>query len=420
MNEETIEFDIEFLSQKLSENPHSPIFARLADFYLHKEQTVEALSLCREGLERYPDYFAGHVVLGKIHIALKEYSKAKSALAAANRLCPFNQSIAPLLRSLPAAPDDSERTTDENYFAAQSAGDEIQSPLHGTVPAPEMVSDEELSYTRTAEPAFDQNPAYTPAPSTGQFPSFEEYASQNKDRIETSPAMALDEYLSLSSPAVLPPDIPENIAEQHYESQPVAAEETSFSALEPVTELTMEVENPLPETAAVEESIVEPDVVQNEEPALSVTEEPVFEQTAVEPEPEAITPQSADEPEIIFTSPEQAQLFADETAAVEETPVSAEPSIDDLAERLQNADRIMPQENYRPAEPPPAEETETQSFETDMVTPTLAEIYASQGEYTAAIQAYEILMFTQPGKTAEFQQRVKDLQRLQSEKDGTI
>jgi hypothetical protein len=182
----------------------------------------------------------------------------------------------------------------------------------------------------------------------------------------------------------------------------------------------MEVENPLPETAAVEESIVEPDVVQNEEPALSVTEEPVFEQTAVEPEPEAITPQSADEPEIIFTSPEQAQLFADETAAVEETPVSAEPSIDDLAERLQNADRIMPQENYRPAEPPPAEETETQSFETDMVTPTLAEIYASQGEYTAAIQAYEILMFTQPGKTAEFQQRVKDLQRLQSEKDGTI
>ncbi|MHB1050511.1 MAG: hypothetical protein ACYC09_10560 [Bacteroidota bacterium] len=193
-----------------------------------------------------------------------------------------------------------------------------------------------------------------------------------------------------------------------------------MTQLEPVPELTMEVENPLPEITAAEEPMVVPDVVQNEEPMLTVTEEPVFEQSAVEPESEAITPQPADEPEIVFTSPEQAQLFADETAAIEETPVSAEPNIDDLAERLHNAERIVPKENYRPAEPPPVEEAESQSLETEMVTPTLAEIYASQGEYTAAIQAYEILMFTQPGKTAEFQQRVKDLQRLQMEKDGTI
>ena len=55
-----------------------------------------------------------------------------------------------------------------------------------------------------------------------------------------------------------------------------------------------------------------------------------------------------------------------------------------------------------------------------MVTPTLAEIYASQGEYGAAIQAYEILMFSHPGKTAEYQQRIRELQKKQLEKEGLL
>jgi tetratricopeptide (TPR) repeat protein len=421
MNEETIEFDIEFLTQKISENPRSPLFARLADFYLHKEQTVEALSLCKEGLENYPDYYAGYIVLGKVHTVLKEYSKARTAFATAKRLAPFNQMAPQLMRSLPSTPDESERTTDENYFAPSMHAAEEQLPQQEIAAPAGMVSDEELSYTHSAESTFDPTPAYIPAP-TGQFPSFDEYAQQNIDRIDATPSMALDEYLSLSAPSESPRDIPEISAEQHPHSEPVASEENVFTPLEPVSELIIEVENPLPEMPAVEEPIVLPDAVQNEEPVLSVQEEPVFEQSVSEPEPEpdVIAPQSADEPEIVFTSPEQAQLFAEETETVKETPAPAEPTIDDLAERLQHADRIVPEENYRPAEPLPVEEPESQSFETEMVTPTLAEIYASQGEYTAAIQAYEILMFTQPGKTAEFQQRVKELQRLQMEKDGTM
>ncbi len=418
MNEETIEFDIEFLTQKISENPRSPLFARLADFYLYKEQTVEALSLCKEGLENFPEYYAGYIVMGKVHTALKEYSKARTAFATAKHLAPFNQMAVQLMRSLPSTPDESDRTTDENYFASPTPATEEQLPQQEAATPIGMVSDEELSYTRSAEPSFDQTPSYTPASTPGQFPSFDEYAEQNKDRIDTSPAMALDEYLSLSSAP--PQDAIETDAEQLQSAGSVTTEETSFSEFEPATELTMEVEQPLPEATVFEEPIASPEVVQNEEPVLTVTEEPVFEQPVSEPETDVITPQPADEPEIVFTSPEQAQLFAEETASAQETPAPAEPTIDDLAERLQNADRIVPKENFRPAEPPPVEEAESQSFETEMVTPTLAEIYASQGEYTAAIQAYEILMFTQPGKTAEFQLRVKELQRLQMEKDGTM
>lgn len=418
MNEETMEFDIEFLTQKISENPGSPLFARLADFYLYKQQTTEALSLCLEGLANYPGYYAGYIVLGKIHTELKEYSKAKTAYATAKRLAPFNQVTAHMLRSMPALPDESARTTDENYFTAPAAVEEPPTPHDAVTPAhpPGMVSDEELSYTRPAEPAYESPAAYTPASSTGQFPSFDEYAEQNKDRIESPPAMALDEYLSLSSS----PAASTEPAEVDNGIFPAEEEPFRSSSAVSAVEMTSVVEPVLAETMTVDEPIAVPDAALSEEPVLAVTEETGIEQPAADGDSAVATPQAAEEPEMVFASPEQAQLFAEETAAAQETPVPEEPTIDELAERLQNAERIVPQENYRPAETPPAHEEEAQSFETEMVTPTLAEIYASQGEYTAAIQAYEILMFTQPGKTAEFQQRVKELQRLQMEKDGTI
>ena len=74
MNEselDTSEFDIEFLAQKLSENPGSVLFARLADLYVAKNQSVEAMKLCEGGIKLFPRYYAGYIVLGKIHLALK-------------------------------------------------------------------------------------------------------------------------------------------------------------------------------------------------------------------------------------------------------------------------------------------------------------------------------------------------------------
>ncbi|MDD8017254.1 MAG: hypothetical protein PHP42_02655, partial [Bacteroidota bacterium] len=92
--------------------------------------------------------------------------------------------------------------------------------------------------------------------------------------------------------------------------------------------------------------------------------------------------------------------------------------IGDLAEKLQSVERITPIEGDISPKIE-AESPETQSsYDPQMVTPTLAEIYASQGELSAAIQAYEILMFSQPGKSAEFQQRIWELQKLQAEKEG--
>jgi hypothetical protein len=91
--------------------------------------------------------------------------------------------------------------------------------------------------------------------------------------------------------------------------------------------------------------------------------------------------------------------------------------IDVLAEKLQNVERIKPQEHYEPPKPITQQEEQT-AYESDMVTPTLAEIYASQGEFGAAIQAYEILQFSQPENSGKYQQRIRELQQKQLEKDG--
>lgn len=365
---ETLEFDIEFLAQKLTENPSSPLFARLADLYLQREQTVEALKLCEEGIALYPEYYAGHIVLGKIHAALKEYSKARAAFEAARALSPFNHTIDQLIRSTPDQPDASVRTTDENYFAESesahtdaSADPETMPAAAADEPAPfEMPTAEEMGFSQHSEQPKSEpseGEQYSPEQPSGAgeqaggaFPSYDEYAAQHQHRAGERPSQSLDEYLKSAG-------VPSKTEEQ------------------PVSPST------------------EPEI-----------------------------PQTSDEPEIVFSSPEQAQLFAEMTGEMpsDEPAVPSGTDIDGLAERLQNVERIIPQENPAPVETSGTETEGTESFGTDMVTPTLAEIYASQGEYNAAIQAYEILMFSHPGKTAEFQQRVRELQQLQMEKDGLV
>lgn len=371
------EFDIEFLAQKLSENPQSPLFARLADIYLGKEQTVEALQLCDEGVKIFPRYYAGHLVLGKIHLALKEYSKARTAFEQALILSPFNASIVSLISSIPNEPDASTRTTDENYFTppAEGAAEQVQSEhaieTQAAEPHFESPTAEEMGFTQSVteiDAAIAAEPQVAVPVSGKTFPTFDEYFAQNQSQGTAGSVSTLDEYLSGSVVA------------------PVVQEEN------------------ISEDAATPES-------QNENVAVEPEAEPLPQ--------EEVTPPEHQEPEPVFTSPEQAQLFAEMTG---EQPAMEEPSessanIDELAEKLQNVERIVPQENYQPQSQP---EEETQSYETNMVTPTLAEIYASQGEFNAAIQAYEILMFSQPAKAAEFQARIRELQQKQMEKDGLI
>ncbi|HAP35395.1 MAG TPA: hypothetical protein DCQ28_05440 [Bacteroidetes bacterium] len=369
------EFDIEFLALKMADNPHSPLFARLADLYIGKEQSLEALKLSEEGIKYFPNYYAGYIVLGKAHLALKEFSKAISAFEKALELSPFNQTVVKLLQSVPNKSDESTRTTDENYFSPSSSStDDQQKPIQEpiTQDQPPLSSGTEHQFSGTTEESLetiDEKPIvqssvnpledYEKTKSHIPFPSFDEYFAKNQHRISINTEYKLDDYLNDTKP----------------------------------------------EQVITTSRDIDPAIFTNTK----------FETTRIKPEVHV-------EPEPVFSSPEQAQLFEElgEEEIHTKDEIKQQSDLDTLAEKLQSAEKIIPQENYQSNTTLPEASQDDQVYETDAVTPTLAEIYASQGELRAAIQAYEILMFSQPAKGGEFQKRIRELQQLQMEKDGLI
>ncbi len=99
-------------------------------------------------------------------------------------------------------------------------------------------------------------------------------------------------------------------------------------------------------------------------------------------------------------------MSLDEYLAQAAMPPEPRPTgLDVLATQLENAGRIVPQEPKPSLSP-----EESAPLDSFVITPTLAEIYASQGEYGAAIQAYEILILSKPNDRERFEKRISELQ----------
>ncbi len=323
------EFDIDFLSQRLSDNPQSPLFARLADLYLSKNQSSEALKLCETGVQAYSSYATGYVILGKCYLALNENSKAKLAFTQAIHLSPFNQVARKLLSEIVSAADESpEPVVGENNTAA----------------------------SRSIE-------------------------TQPEEQIAAS---AIEESMD----APMSAQVPEPLVE---ESAP-AIEELVQELIQPeqISSIEMTVEESVA-TTVIEDRV--PEII---EPAAIQTSEP--------------TPLMSLDDYIQFHS---ANLATDKVISLDEYLGNVQPAIapapstelDALASKLENAERIVPQETEEEASP-----KEGVPSDSLVITPTLAEIYATQGEYGAAIQAYEILILSKPNERDRFEKRIKELQ----------
>jgi tetratricopeptide (TPR) repeat protein len=62
--------------ERLARDPSSLAFAQLADLYRKAGRTEEAVSLCREGLARYPHYSTARLILAKAHVAAGQLDQA--------------------------------------------------------------------------------------------------------------------------------------------------------------------------------------------------------------------------------------------------------------------------------------------------------------------------------------------------------
>ncbi len=71
---------VESLTERLQRNPNSLAFSRLADHYRKEGDVGRAVDLCTKGLERYPDYCTGYLILGRCYLEQEKLDKAVSAL----------------------------------------------------------------------------------------------------------------------------------------------------------------------------------------------------------------------------------------------------------------------------------------------------------------------------------------------------
>ncbi len=199
------ELDIENLAARLSENPRSPLFARLADLYLAGQRVNEAVALCEHGVGLYPSYAAGHIVLGKCYQRLGEIDTASTSYQHALDLSPYNTVVRRLLVALPEPAQASAGPIGDGAGTPQAvAGDDAANEIQADVQAATVLPTDEPSTdgaTMPAEhqwvPVYDQTP---PAESLGAgapesfdpFPTFEQYIDMHPT---TEPTMTLEEYL---------------------------------------------------------------------------------------------------------------------------------------------------------------------------------------------------------------------------------
>jgi tetratricopeptide (TPR) repeat protein len=74
--------------ERLAKDPTSLAFAQLADLYRKAGRTREAVTLCRNGLQRYPHYTTARLILAKTQMAEGDFDGALAEIDAILRVSP--------------------------------------------------------------------------------------------------------------------------------------------------------------------------------------------------------------------------------------------------------------------------------------------------------------------------------------------
>ena len=81
---------IDELRRRVDKDPSSIAFAQLAEEYRRMGEYVEAVKICRDGLDRHPGYLSAQVTLGRALVELKNFDEARTELEAVLKVAPDN------------------------------------------------------------------------------------------------------------------------------------------------------------------------------------------------------------------------------------------------------------------------------------------------------------------------------------------
>lgn len=467
---------ISSLEARIEHDPQSPLFARLASYYLNAGRANDALRLCDNGLAHYPFYSTAHLVKGQALAELGMLAEAKHEYEVVLELFPTSTTVMRLWSSIDLGTPTGVQQAPDQAEVAEAAPEPESPPAPEPVaveeeavveepPAPvaEEQAEEPLTVPEVVEPA--EEPVQEPV-AQEQLPEEQPEASPPMEEAE-APAPAEDAFGQPIEPAVA-------------EEQPIgAAEKLGLEMTEdslPADAVpgfgTPAAEAPQP---AVEDSFGEPSAGQQqaaEEDAFGLAPEiPAAEPAAMEPPPSLPAEEPAAEPASDWSDAfsqlqqpaEQQEETSAEVPAEEENPFAAfgmeQPSatgesesyedftarvrmelfgtensmtledylnqqssvegsaeapdqFDELAEKLKSSPRITPPVINFAEKTPRSADDVDDSADSGFVTPTLAEIYVKQGWYDDAIKAYTNLAAQKPEEKGKFELRIAEIEEM--------
>lgn len=356
--------DVKFLEKYLEEHPDSLLFARLAHAYLETDRIDEAIKLCEEGLTRHPYYVTGHMVLGKCYLAKQLYDQAEKEF---KRVLLF----------------------DPKYLAAHKYyGDLMRA----------------IGWEKTAIQNYKK---------ILQIDPFEEWAQQ-----------AVGDY-------IIEAETPETTTEkEEVEGQKEESETITFepekSGEEPGQEETVTLEKVAPVTENPEEE----DFLFNEGESTKTEELTNFEEFQLDDQETEkfstiLDDIFKDEIEDEEKSEQRSSLTETQTVQKESLTQSEQKGTDETPENILTT---LESEQEPPIKTQKVEETKKQEQKDEdtnqktsgdkIITPTLGEIYAAQGQYSKAIHVFETLLKKHPDNQ-EYLQKIELLKKkLEESKDA--
>ena len=453
---------IQLLESRLKDNPKSILFARLADLYLKRGEIDRAIDLCEEGIQHHPAYVTGNYILGKAYIAKGLHDKAESELKKVLTHDRHFLSAHKLLGDIMARMgwENKAAIHYKDLLRIDPMDDYAQQMLDTISPGETMlkepVPDPELK--KEALPRFETEPQETAA---------KDWTAELDDLFIQKTHNAQDISVN-DSERTLSPEISEIADEKSGSETEILFVPEETAAIEP-EEIVL-----VPPAETEERKDESPSFSEHEEPSASGLEifEAAHSATSsgessesrglLDDELDQIfpeQPESADKEKADATSQETpsdtvAQPSTESLSSSFEDHLREDTSIvpgdkmldsmlDDTLKRTGEKDLKKPEKaplivDMSPDESSKAVETgktiDTESTETvkkgkaqtsaedesntddntsekRIISPTLGEIYAAQGQYSKAVKVYEMLIQKKPESESKYSKKIDELKK---------
>lgn len=437
----------EALKSRLQQDPDSLLFARVAEGLLMRDQVDEAIRICEEGTRKHPYYVTGHMVLGKCYLKKKLFDLAEKEFKrvilfdpkylAAHKyygdlmrevgwdntcemsyrkilaIDPLDENVSKMLESFESMKPREQEVVTTDYVpetekvvgaAARPAVQERAKSQTATEPI--NLEDDlfaEVDEQEPAEPARsapldndDENVITTILEDIFEEGEGTEKIAEESGAEESDEPDEFEDTIEGLNIKISPRQTSKKASPPQQQTEPEEPDQ-EFGGFDRYEEDTIEF-NEVPDLGAETTEHMK----SAEDFELEFVNESVEEQPGEEQDFDALIGEEESEQDF-FEEVTHGDVDADVPLPEKTTRATAKPEEQELEEAEQ------PQS--RPAPP----STESGTFEREkIVTPTLGEIYAAQGQYAKAINVFELLLKKDPGNKT-YRERIAQLKKRMEE-----